>query len=183
MRCFVGLFPPSSVQSSVHEALLGLGESGLRWTPPENLHLTLLFLGDVSESAQPELRGALDRAVRGFEALDLRLGGLGAFPPRGRPRVLFVDLLEGIAEVRRLHEALRRELPPELRPSERRLHPHLTVARPKGRLSAGDRERLSEAMSAPRWEFRCEGVDLVRSELSPSGATYHRLRRAPLGGV
>lgn len=182
MRCFLGVFPPAEVQESIHRALRSTPDLGLRWTPADNLHLTLHFLGDVDEGAREELVAAAERAAAGRSAFGCRLGGLGAFPPRGRPRVLYVDLLEGATELRQLHHALQVALPQRWRPARSSFRPHLTVCRPKGRITAHDRENLSGTLADQRWEFTAGSVDLVQSELQPEGATYRRLHAALLAG-
>lgn len=181
MRCFLGVFPPAGVRASVHRALQSLPDHGLRWTAAENLHLTLHFLGDVEENALDELVAAAGRAVAGRAAFDCRLGGIGAFPQRGRPRVLYLDLLEGALELRRLHDGLEASLPERWRPERPRFWPHLTVCRTRGRVSADDRESLATALADRRWEFSARSLDLVRSELRPEGAVYRRLYAARLG--
>ncbi|MFQ6012080.1 MAG: RNA 2',3'-cyclic phosphodiesterase [Thermoplasmata archaeon] len=153
----------------------------VRVVSPENLHLTLKFLGETDDGLVASLREALAEAVKGEEPFTLTLHGTGAFPSRRNPRVLWIGVQGGDPLVRiatRLEGGLQGLGFPRER---RRFAPHLTVGRVKGR---ADREELTELLEAHRDEAfgtqRVEELRLKRSELRPSGARYHDVLRVPL---
>ena len=130
-RLFVALDLPASVKKSLEPLAKGLGD--VRWLSPEQQHLTLRFIGDVANGALHDVAEAL--ATVPAQPFQLTLKGLGHFPPRGEPRVLWVGL-EKNAELaslkRRVDRALREaEVPPETR----KFAPHVTIARIRAPLS------------------------------------------------
>lgn len=125
-RLFVSLELPDAIA----EALVRLDPRlrGVRWVAPEQIHLTLCFLGNVAPEAEEKLREKLG-AIR-FSAFFLPLRGLGTYPGRGRPRVIWLGVGQGHPHLFQLHKrvtdaALGAGLEPDLRP----WHPHITLAR------------------------------------------------------
>lgn len=130
-RLFVALDLPDQIQDSLEPLARGLGD--VRWSPPEQRHLTMRFIGEVHNGVLQDVIEAL--ALVPAAPLELRLKGLGHFPPRGEPRVLWVGV-EKSAELnslkRRIDWALKQAgLPPE----SRKFAPHVTLARIRAPLS------------------------------------------------
>lgn len=129
MRAFVAVVPPASSLASLLDVVTPLRPAlHASWTPPERLHLTLAFLGDVEDPAP--YGEALAEAVRGTQPFGLRIVGGGAFPRPRRARVLWagvegdVEALGNVARVaRRAAKACRIEVARE------KYVPHVTVAR------------------------------------------------------
>lgn len=184
MRLFVAIPLPQRLRRElVRETERLAGElPAARWVPAANLHLTLRFLGEVAEEELDSARSALRRATEGTRAFEVTLAGRGRFPPRGRPRILWVgleasDQLAALAELasRTLEAAL------DIEPERRSFHAHVTVARCRSGWRRDDAERWVEAGSSHRGEVvpvTC--VDLMESRLASSGATYHRVERCIL---
>ena len=150
MRLFVGLDLPDLLRERL-TALFG-SLSGARWTPPENLHLTLRFIGETRRDVAEEIDGAL-AAIRG-RGFPLTLTGTGVFDRAGRPASLWVGV-ERREPLEHLHNkietALQRiGLPPE----RKRFQPHVTLARVDG---------IAEPVLA-RW---MQTHNLLRSESVP----------------
>jgi RNA 2',3'-cyclic 3'-phosphodiesterase len=155
-------------------------ESSLRWVRTEQLHMTLVFIGQVDDERGARMREAFGRPVD-QAAFDLTFGGIGAFPPRGAPRALWIGTLDGRAEL----EALQRELAARavqlgavLEP--RAFSPHLTIARWKSSKPSDRRRALAGARAEPLARVRIDHATLYRSELSSSGSTYTALAQANL---
>lgn len=177
-RLFTAITPPETVRREL--AALAEPIAGVAWTPPENLHLTLRFIGESTADQQERLEAALER-VR-VEPFILPVADTGTFPPRGRPKVLWAGL--GTAHTRlfqlrqRLDDAL---LSVALDLDVRHFHPHFTL----GRLREDTDEkalarflRKNAGFEAP--PFRVEEFQLYASELTPAGSTYTVVRRFPL---
>jgi 2'-5' RNA ligase len=191
VRLFVAAEPSATVKAAAAAAAgrlkqrldaAGAGH-GLRWVPEENLHLTVWFLGEVSE---PRAAAVLDtlRAPLVVPAFDLHLAGCGAFPPSGPPRVLWIGVTGGIDELARAHEEIGQRLAPWGFPPEGRAYSaHLTIARIKepahGRARAVLRAALLEE-EADAGQCRIEALTVFRSRTAPSGAVYDQLLRVPL---
>ena len=131
-RLFVALDLPQAVKQSLEPLAKGLGD--VRWLAPEQQHLTLRFIGDVDNGAVHDIAEALATVpARPFE---LTLKGLGHFPPRGEPRVLWVGVdknLELASLKRRIDRALREAgMPPDAQvraPRHHRAHEPLSPTR------------------------------------------------------
>lgn len=191
MRLFVAVEPSARVRSAAAAAAEDL-RAGLdarrwsgsfRWIPEENLHLTVWFLGEVSDSRAPAVLDAL-RPPLTEPAFDLRISGLGVFPPSGRARVVWMDVRSGADALARIHAAVgARLLPLGFRPEGRPYAAHLTLARIKGPLPASARSLLRSALEQPGVDAgrcRVDSLTVFRSRTAPKGAVYEPLLRVPL---
>jgi len=177
MRCFIAILLPDSVRSQIGELQEDLRRSGLKlkWVPPENIHLTLQFLGEISEEQAKQVGAILENACAQTNAFELTAEGIGQFPPKGRPRVVWVGLsgeTEPLMDLdRRIREALRqKQIPFDDKP----FHPHLTIAR----VEQGFRGPLRTSEAARQFHagiIRADAVNLMKSDLRPSGAVYTSL--------
>lgn len=179
-RLFLALPLPEPVRVTI-EALIDPELPGVSWTRPEQLHLTLRFLGDVAADAIAPLIERL-ATVRVAPFL-LPIEGTGAFPPKRDPHVLWVGL--GRADPRLLQLRQRVDdailaagVPVDLRT----FHPHVTVGRvsARGAVSATRWLRSHAGFAAPL--FQVEAFDLFASELLPTGARHTLKQRFPLAG-
>ena len=168
-RLFVALDLPASVKRSLEPLAKGLGD--VRWTPPEQQHLTLRFIGEVGNGAVHDVVEAL--ATVPARPFQLTLKGLGHFPPRGEPRVLWVGVEKSVELAglkRRIDRALREAAVP---PESRKFAPHVTIARIRGPLSPTRlgtylmRHNLYRSESFPVSSFH-----LYSSWLRPDGAEH-----------
>jgi RNA 2',3'-cyclic 3'-phosphodiesterase len=160
------------------------GVDGYRWTRPELLHVTVVFLGDQPAGRLPEIVGAVERAAAASRRFSLDLGQVGGFGGR-RPRTLWVgvgDPRGGLAAVR---TRLERELDAGAIPFDRKpLVPHVTLARARPAAPSGAsslaRIRPFGGM-APALDVA--EVSLVRSELRPDGPRYTVVGRGVLASA
>ena len=181
MRLFVALELPAGVREGLAAWRSELADraGGLRLIRPEDLHVTLCFLGWRSMAELREIREAC-AVVAGEPAAPLRVVGELWLPPR-RPRVLAVELVDVAGVLERVQAALSRTLEAGgwYVPEKRRFLAHVTVARVAGRLPAVS---ARAAPSPPAVEFEGSRVRLYRSRLSPAGARYEPLGTVELGG-
>jgi 2'-5' RNA ligase len=95
-RLFVGLSPPSDAAEALHagarRCFAPAGADRLRFSGAGDLHMTVLFLGDVAEELVPDLTASLERSLASQPVLDLEIAGTGAFPSAQRPRVLWAGV-------------------------------------------------------------------------------------------
>jgi len=156
----------------------------MKWVEPRGIHLTLKFLGSVEEAKVPALVQALTRACEGFGPFEVALSGLGVFPNPSRPRVAWVGLSGGVEKLLRLQEGMEKVLSPFGFPREdRAFTPHLTLARLKEGVAPDEARAFGQAFlraSPEAVSFNVEGISLMKSQLTPSGAIYTRLAFIPL---
>ena len=177
-RLFVALDLPEAAKEELTALQGGLPEA--RWTPPEQLHLTLCFIGETDGTLFLDIRDAL--AEIAAPALELRLTGLGFFPPRQTPRVLWAGVAEnpGLTRLQKQVATLLRHTGAEL--ERRRFSPHITLAR----LGEGAQPRLQRYLGAHALfsgsPFAVEHFTLYSSILGRNGATHIPEAEYPLRG-
>jgi RNA 2',3'-cyclic 3'-phosphodiesterase len=181
VRAFVAVFPPPETQEALADAARGLPVVGkVRLTPPANIHLTLKFLGDVSQEDLGRLAEALEPVRERHEPFEASISGFGAFPSPRRARILWAGIGEGAAELR----ALARDVEESLEPlgferEDRTYVPHLTLGRARGRPVALETVETVESPSLVPEFFVCH-AELVESVLGGAGAAYSTLAAYPL---
>lgn len=187
-RLFIALSLPAAVKAELARVQRELRDvlppHSASWTKPDNLHLTLRFLGDVDAGRVAELEQSFRAAVTGFGELDLLCERLGCFPDLRFPRVVWAwvhDPAEKLAALaRRVNEAV---APFAERPVENAFTGHITLARSKQIKRAGA-EMLAKfvAGAATRrfGQWRASEVELIRSELLPTGSRYTTLATVSL---
>jgi len=169
------------ISSGLRETIDTLAKAS--WVRPDRMHLTLHFFGDADAALEQRVREALAHPIA-EPAFDLSFQGLGCFPERGSPRVLWLGIRDGAGALRRIHTALagrglRRALPER---ANEPFTPHLTLARFRPSTRARDalrpleaRERILRAKSAEIADIpafagpsRIDRVTLYESRLSPA---------------
>lgn len=173
VRVFVALPLPEATLRTIGALQQELAETlpGMRWVKPETIHLTLAFLGDIAEDSLEKLGSSMLSIGSLYPPVTAALSGVGAFPSRHRPRVIWLGLDGGDTLVR-LHGALNTELNAlQLPVDERPFVPHLTLGRcRKPTPGAG---RILESFS----DRNCGSAQLDRlvlyeSRLGPQGALH-----------
>jgi RNA 2',3'-cyclic 3'-phosphodiesterase len=182
-RCFVAVPIPEDLRDALvaaRDAWMGdPGTSGLRWIEPASWHVTLAFLGSVAADAIPVLEARVAMVAARHSVLQVRAGGLGAFPSPGRARVVWYGVEPDPALVA-LAADLARALSLEVAGPFR---PHVTLARAR-RGGTDLRDWVGQcAASAPVADPPVHHVDLMRSHVANGPARYELLSRSPLGGT
>jgi 2'-5' RNA ligase len=184
LRSFVAVLLPDRVRAGLAAVSAELrGQTrGLAWVPPDNLHLTVRFLGEIGPVALERVREAVTAVAAAVPPFTVSLGGLGGFPVGRAPRVLWASVVAGGEKIEALFGELEAALVARGIPGESRaFHPHVTLAR--ARDPRGARELVRVLGAGPAFgEVRVEALHLMRSELGPRGSRYSALTAAPLGG-
>ncbi len=154
-------------------------QARLTWIAPERLHVTVRFIGETDDPTLRAIETALSRPL-GVPAFDLEIRGIGVFPPRGRPRVVWAGVTTGRDAIVAVAREIAARLDPILGPDEERgFIPHVTLARVRD--AAGLSRRFAEGLEAvPFGGTRVEAATLFESRLSPRGPAYVPLRRLVL---
>ncbi len=187
VRTFIAIELDEATRRAIGDAQAQLkharGAHDIRWVAPENIHLTLKFLGDVDAEKMPALTRALADACASIAPFTLTFGGVGAFPNTRRPNVIWVGVAGEAETATRLSQKIDDAcaglgFAREARP----LSPHLTVGRVKRDARKGrsiERPYLGEMIANAKigalGKFRVEHVSVMKSELKPGGSVYTRL--------
>ena len=187
LRAFIAVEIPSEIQQNVHREIIDFRkgiDSLVRWVPPQNMHLTLKFLGDVSANGVEFLKQMLRNEAENISCFDIHLAGLGAFPNLRRPRVLYIGIQAPAAleALQRGIESASRKLGYEA--EDRPFSAHLTLGRVRQNASAVEQQQIRRAIEGIQVDLpgtaRVDSVHLYKSELNPGGSVYTRLYSAPL---
>ncbi len=177
VRAFVALELGEPLRQALGELQQRLGPTlgAIRLVKPEGIHLTLRFLGQTSPEQVRALGPPLAAAARACPRLEARVRGVGTFPDRGRPGVLWVgvELPPEALELQRTCE--RAALAAGFAAEERPFRAHLTLGRWRER---APRPALPETDLGPT---QLHSLVLFRSETAPAGAVYTPLARFALG--
>lgn len=167
-RLFVAVELPEAVREELGR-LCG-DVPGARWAEPDDMHLTLRFIGDVDGLGFEDVAGAL-ASVRAA-SFEMVLRGVGHFPPRGEPRTLWAGV-ERSEPLTLLHDRIESALTRAgIEPERRKFHPHITLARLRGSPARAvgsflARHALFHTLPIPVEEFH-----LVSSKLTPKHAVH-----------
>lgn len=187
VRTFIGIDIGEDIRERAVALQGKLAQSGteIKWVAPGNVHVTLLFLGEVDEREILSICRAVEEVASRHKPFSMKVERVGSFPNLRRPRILWVGVGQGSQELCSLHDALE---PPLLklgcyRREERKYAPHITLGRVKS-----DRpvDALATALRAnAAWqggEVDVGEVLVMSSELGPTGPTYAVLSRSKLKG-
>jgi 2'-5' RNA ligase len=185
IRAFVAILLSEEVRARVAEEIARLQPlaSSVGWVLPQQLHLTLKFLGERAPAELELVQEGLAEAVEAIPPFTMGFHGLGAFPGLARPRVFWVGVSAGALDAKNLHARVESALAERAIPREDRpFSPHLTIGRTR---TPGGFTRLREAIARDaQKEFGSLGVEalsLMRSDLSPAGPRYTELKIFPFG--
>jgi len=187
IRSFLAIVIPAAVLKEINRVQGELKSSrvDVRWVDPEKIHLTLKFFGNIEESRIEPIADSIKDSVQTTPPFSLQVSGVGAFPHFKNPRVVWVGLVDKTASLIPFQKELEARLDQIGFPREdRSFQPHLTLGRAKSSRGkdelVGKMERYREEKFG---EFQVEGLTLFKSELTPSGPIYTRLKELRLGGT
>jgi RNA 2',3'-cyclic 3'-phosphodiesterase len=183
VRSFVAVLLPDGVRARLAAMVTELRSRApaWAWVKPDNLHLTLRFLGALEPAVLGRAEEAMRVAAASVQApFTIELGGLGHFPASGPPGVVWAGVVAGASELVRLQSALEAALAAQGLPGDgRAFHPHVTLARARER-RGGTRLRALLG-GGPRFgRLEVAALHLMRSDLGPGGSRYSILAEAPL---
>jgi 2'-5' RNA ligase len=162
---------------------LGASGAAAKWVEPENLHVTMLFLGEVDAREVPDVCRVVAEAAARFSPFPMTVAGAGAFPTPRHPRILIAQVTEGAQELIDLHDAIELQLLDlgTYRREDRTFKPHVTIGRVRGRIEG---DGLSVAIRQfASWEggqTQVREVLVMSSELKSEGPEYTVLSLAAL---
>ncbi len=186
MRCFVAIEIDQQCRLFLKRATEQLEKiaGNQKWVKPENMHMTLKFIGnDIDEEQLPEIIKSLQMSCQGIPPFNVRVEGLGGFPPQGRPKVIFAEVKEDSGYLKRLAENIDNNLAMRagIKRDNRRFIPHITLGRCRKGHKASKIECLTQELDNLRFgAFEITEVVLKKSDLKPSGPEYTILERFKL---
>jgi 2'-5' RNA ligase len=188
LRAFIAIELSAHVCDAIQKQTVRLrqtlGNDLVRWVPTQNMHLTLKFLGDTATSHLDFLKQLLAREADLHPKFDLQLGGLGSFPTRRNPHLIWIGIHApaDLASLQRGVEAGTTRLGYEQ--EERAFSPHLTIGRVRQTVSPSELQKVRTALDTIQLgnigTARVDSIHLFKSDLQPGGSIYTKLFSAPL---
>ncbi len=180
IRSFLAFELPGEIR----EILEGVIEEGrkasipVRWVRPANIHLTVVFMGNVEASRISPICEAVGRICKAHNPFRIGVKGIGLFGSRRNPRVLWIGLAGDVDRMAGLRDDLQKGLVPfGIKGEERPFRPHLTLGRfrdgAKGDGALDDLLSRYETLTGP--DCLLKELTLFRSDLKPGGAVYTRI--------
>jgi len=185
IRAFIAIELKEETRKKLREIqseLRKLIRSKVSWPKPENIHLTLKFLGDVSIEQVSSIKEELKQINKSFSHFNMSLGGIGAFPNFRNPRVIWLGITTGNEEVIQIATQIDKTTNKLGFPLEKReFTPHLTLGRIKQRVNLENIEPKFTKYDKLDMDIPVDRFALIKSELNPRGAIYTTLEEFILG--
>ncbi len=185
IRSFVAINLPCNVKEGIRAVQKEWAalDPHVRWVAPENVHITLKFLGDVTEERLEAVGDALAVVAAEVSPFHFQVTSFGVFPDLRYPRIVWLGIGEGADRVEALQVVVEAEMERQgFQPEKRAFRPHVTVGRmrsPRGRTILAE---LLERDSRVEEQVEVSEIFLMKSQLRPSGPIYSVLRAVGLEG-
>ena len=190
IRAFIAVQIPTQLQQQIHRETAPLrtqlNRGLVRWVAPENIHLTLHFLGDTPAEKLAKLKEILEKEVEKIQPFEISVKGVGVFPNLSRPSVIWagIESNDKPLELQRCVQTAASQIGSV--PEKRRFSAHLTLGRVsrkgyESKLRALIRKTIEESPVYNFGSIQVNSAHIFQSELTPKGAIHHSLFRIVLG--
>lgn len=186
LRCFISLELPEEVKKTICACIERLKAAGadVRWVKPENLHLTLKFLGDTPEELLKDINKKLIHIAKAQDRFSLQLSGIDAFPNIKYPRVVWLGVHDSDAIIRLQHDIDESMAGLGFKKDDKKFKPHLTIGRVRSlRNKDALIKELATLKEADFGKIEVINITLMKSELRPGGAEHYKISEIPVGRV
>jgi len=187
MRTFIAIELPKEIKDSLArlQEQLKLAQADTKWVAPENIHLTLKFLGERDDKKVEKIKQVMDEIATRNKSFQIRISLLGAFPKIDSPRIIWVGIDKGDSETKQIAQELETEIAKVGIPKEDRpFSSHITIGRTRSNLNlknlVQELKKLEGIFEQENQEFNTTKITLFKSTLTPIGPIYERLKEFPL---
>ena len=184
LRCFISIELPEELKKNIYGYIEKLKAAGadVKWIPPENLHLTLKFLGDTTEELLKSINERLIPLSKSYDKFSLQISGAGAFPNIKYPRIIWLGVRDSEEIIKLQHDIDESMAGLGFEKDDKQFTPHLTIGRV---ISLRNKDALIKELATLKdMGFGKIGVDnitMMKSELKPGGAEYFKLSEISIG--
>ncbi|MCX7757381.1 MAG: RNA 2',3'-cyclic phosphodiesterase [candidate division WOR-3 bacterium] len=191
LRTFIAVPLPENIKTEIaamtenfiHEFSSTINLTSIRWVNRENLHLTLIFLGEVTVDFVDESQKIVEQVAKTYKSFNIQLKGLGVFPNMHSARVLWIGIKDDANNIIKIQKLLVDSLMAiGYKPEERKFHPHVTIARFKIIHTNEIKDKLSKILKI-NYEstiFPIDSLILFKSTLTPDGPIYEVIKKFKL---
>jgi 2'-5' RNA ligase len=183
MRLFIASPLPVEIEEMLGKVIFDLKQKRgkVKWVAPKNIHLTLKFLGEVSEEKIEPIKGAIQTVASRHRQVESVIDKVGAFPDFRRPRVVWAGISGNIELLQNLAAEIESEMEKlGFEEEKREFRSHLTLGRVKDSSSVGELAEAIKVYEIGPESVTFESLVLFKSTLTPQGPIYDRLFEAEL---
>ncbi|MEO0076828.1 MAG: RNA 2',3'-cyclic phosphodiesterase [candidate division WOR-3 bacterium] len=176
IRAFIAVEIPQKVRTEICQLIDRFAQTGqsVKWVKPENLHITLLFLGDIDQNFLQQSIEQLTGIAKSEKGFKMSLKNFGAFPSQRMPRVVWIGVDQGAQALIDLQAKIEAAFTTiGYKPEERKFHPHLTIGRVRERMSNAEQVFNTRYQSEV---FTINSLVLFKSTLTPQGPIYEKIK-------
>ncbi len=184
MRCFIAIELDERIIRRLQniQSILKKTNADIKLVEPENLHITVKFLGEISEKQVSIVKEIMNKIAKEFTEFEISVENLGAFPNINHPRAIWAGVREGADKIISIHKRFEGELVPlGFRKENKEFKPHITLCRVKG--FAGKDKLKTRVKGLIDTEFgymKVKSIALKESKLMPTGPKYTTLYEVKL---
>lgn len=185
LRTFLALPLDDGIVERLVKVQRSLASAGarVRWVGPVNLHLTIKFLGDVTDEQVPEVCRVAEEVARQIEPFEFSVARVISVPPTGAMRMVWVGIDEQTGRMERLHELLEKSYAEiGFKKENRSFRPHLTLGRVKGGQNVRQlRAAVAQFADTDFGATPANKIIVFSSKLTPDGPIYSPMVKAKFG--
>jgi len=188
MRAFIAIELPAEIKEYLSriQNKLKTCQADMKWVKPQNIHLTLKFLGEINTEQSDQTASILKRAAGSAPPFIISLASIAAFPGINTPRMVWLGIGQGEPQIKKLVQYLEEGLSGAGMPQEEReFSAHITLARNRScrnqQALADGIAVLNDKLKNEKHEFTADKLTLFKSDLTPQGPVYEALKVFPLG--
>ena len=179
IRVFIAIEINSEIKNELSEYLSKLKRTGadVKWVSPENIHLTLKFIGYIEKESLINLNKVISDAASNIEPFSISIGNIGAFPSLNKPRVVFVCVQERGNNLFKIYERLDEGVEPlGIKKESKKYVGHITLGRVKSQKNISKlKNTLNSGTECYFGREKVTSLSLIQSRLTPTGPLYTRL--------
>lgn len=188
MRAFIAIELPKEIKTILTKTQekLKSSEADIKWVEPENIHLTLKFLGEINEEQLNKITKIITNIASSKEPFHINLSCIGAFPDIKYPRVIWAGSDKSEFELKTIVKELENKIQKIGIPKEgRAFSSHITLGRVRSGLNKDKlKQKLEElskvAIAGETAEFEANKITLFKSTITSKGPVYEAIHRASL---
>ncbi len=187
MRTFIAIELPKEIKDALARLQEKLKSTGadVKWVEPDNIHLTLKFLGEIDEQKLDKIALILENIAKDKSSFHICISSIGAFPRNSSPRVIWVGIDKGDKETKEIAKQLEEKIQKIGIPKEdRSFSSHITIGRTRSALNlqklVQELKTLENDLGIKGMEFDATKITLFKSTLTPKGPIYEVLKEADL---